>query len=92
VSFALRTTSTAGTALALIQLAGALLLAMGRLFLFDLAGLPTDQRIITFILLGVALLTLSFAYTRLRDRWSQFARHLPATVQLHCKGRLLSPV
>ncbi len=48
-------------------------LGVGRLFVFDLAGLPVDQRILTFVLLGVALLALSFAYTRFReaiDPWS----------------------
>ena len=47
---------------------GVLALALGRLLLVDLARLPTNQRIITFILLGVILLAISYTYTRLRDR------------------------
>jgi uncharacterized membrane protein len=43
-------------------------LALGRLVLVDVARLPPDQRILTFILLGVMLLLVSFTYTRLRDR------------------------
>ncbi|HZI13221.1 MAG TPA: DUF2339 domain-containing protein [Myxococcus sp.] len=43
-------------------------LALLRLLFVDLAGLPADQRILTFILLGVMLLVISFTYTRLRDR------------------------
>ncbi|WP_224247633.1 DUF2339 domain-containing protein [Hyalangium gracile] len=47
---------------------GVLGLALGRLLIVDLARLPTDQRVITFILLGVMLLVISYTYTRLRDR------------------------
>jgi uncharacterized membrane protein len=47
---------------------GGLALALGRLLIVDLARLPTDQRVITFILLGVMLLVISYTYTRLRDR------------------------
>ncbi len=47
---------------------GVLALALGRLLIVDLARLPTDQRVITFILLGVMLLVISYTYTRLRDR------------------------
>ncbi|WNG39781.1 DUF2339 domain-containing protein [Archangium violaceum] len=39
---------------------------LGRLMLIDLAGLPPNQRILTFILLGVMLLAVSYVYTRLR--------------------------
>ncbi len=39
---------------------------LGRLFLVDLAGLPPNQRILTFILLGAMLLAVSYVYTRLR--------------------------
>lgn len=45
-------------------------LALLRLLFVDLAGLPADQRILTFILLGVMLLVISYTYTRLRDRRS----------------------
>jgi uncharacterized membrane protein len=41
-----------------------------RLLLIDLAGLPPNQRILTFILLGVMLLAVSFVYTRLRGNRS----------------------
>ncbi|EAU63321.1 hypothetical protein STIAU_1700, partial [Stigmatella aurantiaca DW4/3-1] len=39
-----------------------------RLLLVDLSRLPTDQRVITFILLGVLLLLISYTYTRLKER------------------------
>jgi hypothetical protein len=51
---------------------GLLALSIARLFALDLRGLPVDQRILTFVLLGVFLLGLSFAYTRFRagiGRW-----------------------
>jgi uncharacterized membrane protein len=47
---------------------GGLALALGRLILVDLAKLPIGQRVLTFILLGVMLLVISYTYTRLRDR------------------------
>lgn len=47
---------------------GGLALALGRLLLVDLARLPINQRVITFILIGVILLIISYTYTRLRDR------------------------
>ncbi|HVG63646.1 MAG TPA: DUF2339 domain-containing protein [Hyalangium sp.] len=47
---------------------GVLALALGRLLIVDLAQLPIGQRVITFILLGVMLLAVSYTYTRLRDR------------------------
>ncbi|MDC0712343.1 DUF2339 domain-containing protein [Stigmatella sp. ncwal1] len=51
----------------LVGIAG-LALALGRLLLVDLSRLPTDQRVVTFILLGVLLLLISYTYTRLKDR------------------------
>jgi uncharacterized membrane protein len=45
-------------------------LALLRLLVVDLANLPADQRVLTFILLGVMLLVVSYTYTRLRDRKS----------------------
>lgn len=47
---------------------GLLALALGRLLVVDLAQLPMGQRVLTFILLGVMLLAVSYTYTRLRDR------------------------
>lgn len=47
---------------------GVLALALGRLVVVDLARLPANQRIVTFILLGVLLLAISYIYTRVRDR------------------------
>jgi uncharacterized membrane protein len=47
---------------------GVLALALLRLLFVDLARLPTDQRVLTFILLGVLLLVISYTYTRLRGR------------------------
>jgi len=43
-------------------------LALLRLLVVDLGNLPADQRVLTFILLGVMLLVISYTYTRLRDR------------------------
>ncbi|NBD09372.1 MULTISPECIES: DUF2339 domain-containing protein [Corallococcus] len=43
-------------------------LSLARLVLVDVARLPPDQRVLTFILLGVMLLVVSYTYTRLRDR------------------------
>ncbi|QSQ26816.1 DUF2339 domain-containing protein [Pyxidicoccus parkwayensis] len=43
-------------------------LALVRLLVVDLSNLPANQRILTFILLGVMLLVISYTYTRLRDR------------------------
>ncbi|WP_375767636.1 DUF2339 domain-containing protein [Archangium gephyra] len=43
---------------------------LGRLLLVDLSGLPPDQRILTFILMGVMLLAVSYVYTRLRAKRS----------------------
>ncbi|MFP2912514.1 DUF2339 domain-containing protein, partial [Pyxidicoccus sp. 3LFB2] len=45
-------------------------LALLRLLVVDLGNLPADQRVLTFILLGVMLLVVSYTYTRLRDRKS----------------------
>jgi hypothetical protein len=47
---------------------GVLALTGGRLLLVDLAHLTPDQRILTFLLLGVLLLLVSFSYTRLKGR------------------------
>jgi uncharacterized membrane protein len=47
-----------------------LAVTLARLLLIDLAGLPPNQRILTFILLGVMLLAVSFVYTRLRGHRS----------------------
>lgn len=43
---------------------------LGRLLFVDLSGLPPNQRILTFILLGVMLLAVSYVYTRLRGHKS----------------------
>jgi hypothetical protein len=47
-----------------------LAVTLARLLLIDLAGLPPNQRILTFILLGVMLLAVSYVYTRLRGHRS----------------------
>jgi uncharacterized membrane protein len=47
---------------------GGLALALARLLIVDLARLPINQRVITFILIGGILLVISYTYTRLRDR------------------------
>ncbi|WPB79071.1 DUF2339 domain-containing protein [Archangium violaceum] len=43
---------------------------LGRLLFVDLSGLPPNQRILTFILLGLMLLAVSYVYTRLRGNRS----------------------
>lgn len=43
-------------------------LSAGKLLLFDLARLPTDRRILTFVGSGVILIAVSYAYARLRAR------------------------
>ncbi|OJH42065.1 DUF2339 domain-containing protein [Cystobacter ferrugineus] len=45
---------------------GVLAFTLGRLMLVDLSGLPPDQRILTFLMLGVMLLAVSYVYTRVR--------------------------
>ena len=45
-----------------------LAVTLGRLVFVDLSGLPPDQRILTFILLGVMLLAVSYVYTRVRGQ------------------------
>ena len=39
-----------------------------KLLVFDFAELPTDQRILTFVVTGAVLLGLSFAYARFKDQ------------------------
>jgi hypothetical protein len=58
-----------------LRLAGlaTLSISIGRLVVADLKGLPMDARILTFVSLGVLLLALSFAYTRLRPSMSEGA-------------------
>ncbi|WP_232537123.1 DUF2339 domain-containing protein [Cystobacter fuscus] len=45
---------------------GVLAFTLGRLMFVDLSGLPPDQRILTFLMLGVMLLAVSYVYTRVR--------------------------
>jgi hypothetical protein len=45
-----------------------LALAAGKLLFFDLARLPTDQRILTFVASGAILLALSYGYARFKAR------------------------
>ncbi|OJT27025.1 hypothetical protein BO221_03230 [Archangium sp. Cb G35] len=47
-----------------------LAVTLGRLLFVDLSGLPPNQRILTFILLGLMLLAVSYVYTRLRGNRS----------------------
>jgi len=49
---------------------GVLALTLGRLMFVDLSGLPPDQRILTFLMLGVMLLAVSYIYTRVRGQRS----------------------
>jgi hypothetical protein len=47
---------------------GVVALAALKLLVFDFADLPTDQRILTFVVSGAVLLGLSFAYARFKDK------------------------
>ncbi|WP_434383069.1 DUF2339 domain-containing protein [Melittangium boletus] len=47
---------------------GVLGLALARLLFVDLSGLPPNQRILTFLVLGALLLAVSFIYTRTRGQ------------------------
>lgn len=53
-----------------LRLAGlaSLVLGAGKLLIFDLADLPPDRRILSFVVSGALLLAVSFAYTRYKDR------------------------
>jgi len=42
-----------------------------KLFFYDLRGLEGLMRILSFIVLGLVLIAVSFAYTRFRERWKQ---------------------
>jgi uncharacterized membrane protein len=42
-----------------------------KLFLFDLRGLEGLIRVLSFIVLGLVLIAVSFAYTRFRERWKE---------------------
>lgn len=43
-----------------------LALAVGRVFLYDLAALEAEWRVLSFIVLGPLLLAAAFAYQRMR--------------------------
>jgi uncharacterized membrane protein len=49
-----------------------LLLTLGKVTLFDLAGVETIYRILSFIVLGLILLLASFAYTRYRKTLERY--------------------
>jgi hypothetical protein len=53
-----------------LRLAGLVLLAgcIGKLFFYDLRNLDTLPRIVSFMVLGLILLGVSWAYTRFRER------------------------
>ncbi len=51
---------------------GHLALTLLRLLIVDLRGMASDERTLTFIALGVALLALSFGYARHRERLRQW--------------------
>ncbi|HVH44980.1 MAG TPA: hypothetical protein VM925_21655 [Labilithrix sp.] len=46
--------------------------ALGRLVLDDLGRLSADMRILTLVIIGAAMLGVSFAYTRFQDRLSRW--------------------
>jgi uncharacterized membrane protein len=49
---------------------GLLYLATIKVFVFDLSGLETPYRIVSFVVLGIVLLSVSLLYTRFEDRIS----------------------
>ena len=49
-----------------------LLLCVGKIVVIDVWGLQPRDRYITFIIMGVALLLVSFLYTRYRERIHKF--------------------
>lgn len=51
---------------------GILLLSVGKILAVDVWGLDPRDRYLTFIVLGVALLLVSFLYTRNREKLRQF--------------------
>jgi len=46
---------------------GLLLVCVGKIVLIDVWGLTPRDRYLTFIVLGIALLSVSFLYTRYRE-------------------------
>jgi uncharacterized membrane protein len=48
------------------------LICVLKLFLYDLRHLETMYRILSFIVLGIMLVTVSWAYTRFRDRIQRY--------------------
>jgi len=48
------------------------LICVLKLFLYDLRELETINRIISFIVLGVILVSVSWVYTRFRDRIQRY--------------------
>ena len=50
----------------------ALAIAAGRLVIVDLAGLPSDARIVSLVGIGLAMLAMSFGYTRFRERLARW--------------------
>jgi hypothetical protein len=51
---------------------GLLLICVGKLFLYDLRHLELPFRILSFVVLGVILIGVSFLYSRFRDRISRY--------------------
>jgi uncharacterized membrane protein len=51
---------------------GLLLLCVGKIVVIDVWGLHPRDRYLTFIVLGVALLGVSFLYTRFRETIRQY--------------------
>ena len=51
---------------------GILLLCVGKILAIDVWGLDPRDRYLTFIVLGAALLLVSFLYTRNREKLRQF--------------------
>ena len=60
---------------------GVLLVAVGKVFLFDLATLTSVYRVASFVGLGLLLLTAAFAWQRMRPRPLPDLRKTPRAVR-----------
>jgi uncharacterized membrane protein len=60
---------------------GLLLVTVGKVFLYDLAALESEYRVISFIGLGLLLLAGAFAYQRMRPRAADGGPPLPSAAR-----------
>jgi uncharacterized membrane protein len=60
---------------------GLVLVAVGKVFLFDLATLTSVYRVASFIALGVLLLAAAFVWQRIRPRAVPDMREVPHAIR-----------